>query len=42
VTDIARKIDVLFEPVLTTPEQYRKDLVSPLLHEIRKDGIKLA
>lgn len=39
---LALQVDPLIEPVVFSLEQYRKDKTSPLLHEIREKGIKVA
>lgn len=38
---LAIQIDPLIEPVAYSVEQYRRDRLSPLLHEIRKNGYKI-
>lgn len=38
---LAIQIDPLIEPVAYSVDQYRRDRISPLLHEIRNSGYKL-
>ncbi len=37
----ASAIEVQFDAFITTPEKFKNDLVSPLLHEIRQDAVKI-
>lgn len=39
---LAMQIDPLIEPVAYSPEQYRRDRLSPLLHEIRNNGFVIS
>ncbi len=38
---LCMKVDVLIEPVVFSLKDYKKNRVSPLLHEIRKEGIEI-
>lgn len=38
---LAIKIDAKLEPVAFSSSQFRNDKLSPLLHEIRKNGIRV-
>lgn len=38
---LALQIDPLIEPVVFSLAQYRNDKTSPLLHEIRKNGVRV-
>jgi len=39
---LALQIDPRIEPVFFSRKQYEEDRISPLLHEIRKNGVKLS
>jgi predicted nucleotidyltransferase len=36
-----RQIDIALDPYLTTPSKFKMDRLSPLLHEVRQDGIQV-
>ncbi len=41
ITGIAKAIDPRFDDYLTTPKRFKTDLVSPLLDQVRKYGIRV-